>query len=108
MSDKDKLITLIEDGFPTNIAILFRKNIEDIADYLLANGVIVPPCKVGDKIYQTDGVRIYESEIREIFQDRIATIIYDTDGIAFDERAIGKTVFLTKEDAELKLKEMGE
>lgn len=24
---------------------------EDIADYLLANGVIVPPCKVGDTVY---------------------------------------------------------
>ena len=27
-------------------------------------------------------------------------IIYDTDGIAFDERAIGKSVFLTREQAE--------
>ena len=24
---------------------------DDIADYLLANGVIVPPCKVGDTVY---------------------------------------------------------
>ena len=25
---------------------------QEIADYLLANGVIIPPCKVGDKVYQ--------------------------------------------------------
>ena len=25
---------------------------EEIADYLLANGVIVPPCKVGDMVYR--------------------------------------------------------
>ena len=26
-------------------------SMEQVADYLLANGVIVPPCKVGDKVY---------------------------------------------------------
>lgn len=25
--------------------------VEDLADYLLENGVIVPPCKVGDMVY---------------------------------------------------------
>ena len=70
-----------------------------IVDELIANGVIVPPCKVGDKIYQLDTAGdIYESEITQI--------IYDTKGIAFDERAIGKTVFLTKEEAKEKLKEL--
>ena len=57
------------------------------------------PCKVGDAVYQRDtGGRIYETVIK--------TIIYDTGGIAFDERAIGKTVFLTREDAEKKLEEL--
>jgi hypothetical protein len=28
------------------------KAIEEIADYLFANGVIVPPCKVGDELYK--------------------------------------------------------
>ena len=27
---------------------------EDVADYLIAEGVIVPPCKVGDDIYWID------------------------------------------------------
>lgn len=47
---------------------------------------------IGDKIYQHDSERIYESTIKNI--------IYETTGIAFDERAIGKTVFLTREEAE--------
>ncbi len=51
--------------------------------------------KVGDKVYQTDGVRIYESTVRNI--------IYDTYCIAFDESAIGKTVFLLRDEAEKKL-----
>ena len=70
---------------------------EVVADYLLDNGVIVPPCKVGDKVYQTDGTRIYESEVRKI--------IYDTGHIAFDEDAIGKSVFLSRDEAEKALAE---
>ena len=115
MNDRDRLIELIadiqndfekwrvecaEDGHKDHQPLG-----EYLADKLLQNGIIVPICNVGDKVYQTDGVRIYESEIAEIYQDRIAKIIYDTDGIAFNERAIGKTVFLTKEEAEEKLKE---
>lgn len=80
--------------------------IDDGVDYLLANGVIVPPCKVGDKIYQTDGVRIYESTINEI-TFTTQKMICVTENIAFDETAVGKSIFLTKEEAEQKLKELG-
>ena len=100
MTDKDKLIELLYD--------VLDARPDTIADHLLANGVIVPPCKVGDKVYQTDGIRIYESEVTEIYQDRTATIIYNTNGIAFDERAIGTSVFLTKEEAEVNLRERKE
>ena len=117
MTDRDRLIELLkkaEDKYcdicaecAEDLGYEDHETFEDFfAEYLLANGVIVPPCKVGDKVYQTDGVRIYESEVKEIYQDRIATIIYDTTGIAFDERAIGKSIFLTKEEAEEKLKEL--
>ena len=47
---------------------------------------------IGDKIYQHDAERIYESTIKNI--------VYETTGITFDERAIGKTVFLTREEVE--------
>ena len=54
------------------------------------------PCKVGGKVYQIDAERVYESEVKGI--------IYDAGHIDFDERAIGKTVFLTREEAEAALK----
>lgn len=55
--------------------------------------------KVGDKIYQYDTAgNIYESEITKI--------IYDTKGIAFDETAIGKSIFLTLEDVKQKVSEV--
>lgn len=41
---RDRLIELLKHEFGTKVS-------EITADYLLANGVIVPPCKVGDTIY---------------------------------------------------------
>jgi len=76
---------------------------EQIADHLLKNGVIVPPCKVGGTVYQTDGVRIYESTIDEVTY-YTNNVVYYTSGIAFDETAIGHSVFLTREEAKQILK----
>ena len=81
-----------------------RLSAEHIADHLLANGVIVSPFKIGGKVYQTDGTRIYESTILEIICTSKRTV-YITQGISFDETAIGTSIFLTREEAEAKLKE---
>ena len=51
--------------------------------------------KVGDTVYQTDGIRVYESKVRKI--------IYDTGLYAFDASAIGYTVFLSRDEAEKKM-----
>lgn len=59
--------------------------------------IIELPCKVGDVVYQEDGVRVYPFTVEKI--------VFDTGFIAFDENAIGKTVFLTREEAEKALKE---
>ena len=74
-------------------------DVERLADHLLANGVIVLPCKIGDTVYQTDGVILYSSKVNRILVLDGLTI-YQTSAIDFDDRAIGKTVFLTREEAE--------
>lgn len=56
------------------------------------------PCRVGDTVYQIE-------EGFEVYPSVISRIIYETKGIAFDERAIGKSIFLTREEAEKALKE---
>ena len=57
--------------------------------------VIILPCKV----YETDGVRVYEHTVRQV--------IYETaGGPAFDKNAIGKSIFLTRAEAERALREM--
>lgn len=53
------------------------------------------PCKIGDTVYQVDANKIYPITIKNL--------IYDAGHIAFDENAIGKSVFLTRKEAEAKL-----
>lgn len=75
---------------------------EYVADYLLERGVIHIPCKVGDIVYETDGVRIYELTILDISLHKNKPH-YETESIDFDDNAIGKSIFLTKEEAERRI-----
>ncbi len=61
---------------------------------------VVLPCKPGDTVYQADAERIYELGIRKI--------IYDCGHIAFDIAAVGKSVFLTREEAEEELRRLSD
>lgn len=70
------------------------------------------PCKVGDAVYNIVPRVSEESTYREDKVTRIA--IYDDsvwicfqNGLAKNVTQIGKSVFLAKEEAEQKLKEMG-
>lgn len=90
---------------------------EVVADYLLDNGVIVPPCKVGDKVYflgicktAEDFGKVYVGfgEIWSISRDKDGFRFYvSTTGALerFTDCDFGKTVFLTEEEAEKALKE---
>ena len=63
--------------------------------------------KLFDKVYQHDnGGNIYESEIIGISGATDKPVIYDCGFLAFDHNAIGKSIFLTKEDAEKHYKEV--
>ena len=77
--------------------------LNQIVDEMLANGVIALPCKVGDAIYQTDGIKIYESTVMEITYTT-NKVVYCTENICFDETAIDKSIFLNREEAEKHLK----
>lgn len=79
---------------------------ENIADDLLENGVVVLPCKVGDIVYQTDGIRIYELTILDILL-RKNKPYYETDAVDFDDDAIDTSIFLTREEAERALRKEG-
>lgn len=117
---KDRLIEIVKDSLMKHIDKTCSLA-EKITDDLLANGVIVLPCKVGDKIYITtcdSPTRIEETRVSQIkikvkesgkISYRIsAPCVYDTWGDAhwtFCAFEFGETVFLTKEEAEKALKE---
>ena len=80
-----------------------------LADYLLKNGVIVPPCKVGDTLYDVtefvegrDCPDIYELQDNVIYVEKTkgGDILFSYDGVYIDHDAISKTIFLTQEEAE--------
>lgn len=81
------------------------KVIEEVADYLIANGVVVPPCKVGDTVYEIVHGVVGETEAVGFIVCQDGTILMLTKHFFPLSREIGKTVFLTREEAEAKLKE---
>lgn len=78
---------------------------DELADYLLENGVVVPPCKVGDAVWvirkfggnkRIDCGNVSEIVITDKPQIKVKRVGKGT--IANGE--FGKTVFLTAEEAE--------
>ncbi len=72
---------------------------EQLADYLLANGVIVLPCKVGATLY---GIKKFKSTGRKTVYSFTAP---DMAWIIEHKSAFGKNIFLTREAAEKTLGE---
>ena len=101
----------------------FNEMLVGVADHLIKNGVIVPPCKVGDSVYVPfDDKTIQELETvvltiesDGLFLNAVCKCDFENCdnvcddgkvcGMHFEYKEIGKTVFLTREEAEQKLKE---
>ena len=109
MTERERLAELIQSamywGYTTP---------SEIAERLIEDGdVIVPPCKVGDMVYvvsQTKDKRILpfvnEYEVTSIkVGKRKCTIYHEMDGYIkiFKQDDFGKTVYLTREEAEATL-----
>lgn len=127
---RDKLIELLG-AFPTWHKTLkdqwFPQAVERLADHLLANGVIVPPCKVGDTLwvnwlrfkekYETHPVTVYalrydtkKNNMRICVEGQFEISAYGGSYThyykgTFAWNSVGKTVFFTKEEAEKALAE---
>ena len=78
----------------------------DAADCLLEKGVIVPPCKVGDKVYIVAEVtkKIIECTVIGAWICEGSCSIITDHGTIYN-LSLDTTVFLTKEEAEKALKE---
>ena len=117
---KDRLIKLLEaeGGFSRYMTDDERR--AKLADHLISNGVIVPPCKVGDTIYV---IRDMDNPARMMLECKVISISVEETSIHFQFQTfkkylyrygsfniddIGKTVFLTREEAEKALAERSE
>jgi len=120
MTERERLIDLIVSA---DISLFGsdKPYAEVYADHLLAKGVIVPPCKVGDTVYYLTTVDTEkELNVAEIFCGTAISVSVDKgntwvsakykNGLYYCHKSkdFGKTVFLSKEDAEKALKERSE
>lgn len=104
-----KLLKEADENTANKMITDYEDAIKDNAEYLLANGVIVLPCKVGDMLYYIATCKTAEDFGKKyVSWERVKQISINAHGkwvylmenslINFDE--IGKVIFLTKEEAE--------
>lgn len=129
MTARERLVDLIKkakrqeliDVLTTDIDLVIDmpRGEEYIADYLLANGVIVPPCKVGDTVWfccdeldEEEGKEklvLYEGTVLgfDLGKDVFWGQCQYNNGLNYlhPVRCFGETVFLTREEAEKALAE---
>ena len=122
MTDRDRLIHKIMNLNKPTISL---QTAMDIVDAIIDEGVIVPPCKVGDTVYYIINKTIQEMKVLDIkiygnnyivanancldegeMCDSSCDCSKKTCSVWVDFKSLGKTVFLTKEEAEEKLKEL--
>lgn len=109
---RERLIELLRDTFnyTKGVCIDFDEAVEINADYLIENGVVVPPCKVGDKVYRISGnfrgEKIYEGTVDQIVVHDNGEVVFFVYGhpLRFNKYDIGKTVFFNREEAERALR----
>ena len=117
MTERERLFELLENGFFEALSKCKgedkdKKACDFLADYLLKNGVIILPCSIGDTVYYhktlCDGkytVVIEEDTVKRFLINRIETVAMISFNHALSCADFGKTVFMTREEAEKALEE---
>ena len=119
MEQRERLMALFNEWGISQL-IPHHTEVEMLAAYLIQNGVIVPPCKVGDTVYyfshrpfnrSLQANTIYEADVVRIVTTRFGTSlviqIHNKYGVTEtpEMSSFGKTVFLSRDEAEKALKE---
>lgn len=98
---RDRLMALIND-------VVHPCHAGALADYLLANGVIVPPCKVGDTVYYLGGIHkslVKSATVEEIIasSNGVSDLLVNSEnGVTFENSV--DIFYFTPEEAEQALK----
>ena len=115
---KERLAELLKGDLPhfsNELKFWHDEHIGELADYLIANGVIAPPCKVGDTVYEFFDVRGFY-DINELIVTNIMVGINPQKCVLFTtskrsgstdryfNACFGKTIFFSREEAEKALR----
>lgn len=112
---RDRLKSLIAESSDKVLSIPYisEDGAEALADYLLENGVIVPPCKVGDALYYpvfaTNRVLLYKVISIKLNSKGLYVVCENhlsKSQMTHGATQIGKTIFLTEREAEKALAEV--
>ena len=106
MTDRERLIELLEDTLHEWESDVSVQTLTEIAEHLIENGVIVPPCKVGDICWFIRSNKIIKTTIEKIVLKEKGLYLKLSCNSLYETtcRSIGKTVFFTYEEAEKTLK----
>lgn len=103
MTDRDRLIHKI---MSLNKPTISLQTAMDIVDAIIDEGVIVPPCKVGDYV-KIEGIESFlQVESIHYYRNGLPKIGVTDGRIAITFTIIEKFEVFTKEEAEAKLKEL--
>ena len=111
MTDRDKLINLITKSNCVDVWDHYLDDFKDpnpiatLADNILADGWIRPPCKVGDIVWDRNGEPHKVISI-EWYSEKVMHLHCEHHTFSVGKRSLGKTVFLTREDVEAASKEL--
>ena len=121
MTPKEKLVELIGDAISEFNAYINKcaEHFEDfddvenpvdsfedrIADYLLGNGVIVPPCKVGDTVWEIEEPYFENDDKGTVVESKVERFYIGTSVDLTAMENFDTYIFLTKEKAEKALAE---
>lgn len=122
MTERERLIELVKG---VDIMRKMRQSISECADYLLKNGVIIPPCEIGDTIYVIPSRtnwrinnmyesmkplnRIYEQTVDGIHIYQSGYTVSSCEGAQHQPSVLfGETWFLSRGEAAKALKEREE
>lgn len=120
MTDKERIVEILKKHTKKHGIMASFVILEEYAAELVNNGVIVPPCKVGDIIWVVFSPK-YPANPNDkgkwfMVQDGVQRIIFGKKGLSIETwnmgtipaKELNKKIFLTKEEAEEKLKGLQE
>ena len=99
MDVREKLVELIAETIE-----LYPSELEELADGLIAHGVIVPPCEAGDFVYDIADGEIYKTKVLSLVYFGSGKWACRTVSCFPDIEEFGSRIFLTLEEAEKAIK----